>query len=77
LRVPDELRGRVMSLHSALFLGVFPFSGLLAGAIADRVGEAPVLLVGGLGVITGVLFFGRVMLLSANRTEQLAADAVE
>lgn len=71
LRVPDELRGRVMSLHSALFLGVFPFSGLVAGAIGDRVGEAPVLLGGGLIVVAGVLYFGRIMLKSANRVEKV------
>ena len=29
LRVPEHLRGRVMSLHSALFLGVFPNHGTL------------------------------------------------
>jgi MFS family permease len=67
LRVPDPLRGRVMALHSALFLGVFPFSGLAAGVIADRVGEAPVLAAGGVLVMCGVLLFGRVMLKPANR----------
>ena len=62
LRVPEHLRGRVMSLHSALFLGVFPFSGIVAGVLADRVGEAPVLAVGGALVVCGALGFGRVML---------------
>ena len=33
LAVPDELRGRVMSLHSSLFLGVLPLGGLLAGIV--------------------------------------------
>ncbi len=77
LRVPDELRGRVMSLHSALFLGVFPFSGLVAGVIADRVGEAPVLGCGGLVVVVGVVCFGRVMLRPANRTEKSLPSAGE
>jgi MFS family permease len=62
MRVPEHLRGRVMSLHSALFLGVFPFSGIVAGVLADRVGEAPVLGVGGVLVVCGALGFGRVML---------------
>ena len=58
---PDELRGRVMSLHTTLFLGVFPFAGLLAGALADRVGESNVLLCGGCLMVVGVLLFGRVL----------------
>jgi MFS family permease len=62
LAVPDELRGRVMSLHSSLFLGILPLGGLVAGAFADRVGEAMVLLVGGAIVVCGTAFFGQVLL---------------
>jgi MFS family permease len=36
--VPDELRGRVMSVYSMVFMGLAPFGALLAGAAADRVG---------------------------------------
>jgi len=62
LRVPDELRGRVMSFHTALFLGLFPFGGLAAGALADSVGEAFVMQWGALVVAVGVLGFGSVLL---------------
>ncbi len=56
---PDELRGRVMSLHTTLFLGLFPFAGLVAGTLADRVGERPVLLGCGAIVALGAAWFGR------------------
>ncbi len=57
--VPDRLRGRVMSLHSALLLGIFPLTGLLAGFLADRIGEPLVIGAGGTLVIVGAVIFGR------------------
>ena len=68
LRVPDSLRGRVMSFHTTVFLGAFPFGGLVAGQLADRYGEPPVLFGAGLMVACGLLLFGRV-LLRAERDE--------
>jgi len=38
---PPELRGRVMSIYSWIFVGLSPFGGLTAGWVAERVG-APV-----------------------------------
>jgi predicted MFS family arabinose efflux permease len=38
LTVPDDLRGRVMSLHTLVFAGVTPFGSLLVGSIAERFG---------------------------------------
>ncbi len=37
-RVPDELRGRVMSIYSFSFAGLFPFGSLLAGWLASSYG---------------------------------------
>ncbi|MCI0477049.1 MAG: hypothetical protein L0Y55_12440, partial [Anaerolineales bacterium] len=34
----DELRGRVMSVHTLVFMGFFPIGALIAGAIAQRFG---------------------------------------
>ena len=62
LKVPDELRGRAMSFHTALFLGLFPFGGLAAGALADSVGEAVAMQWGALVVAVGTLGFGSVLL---------------
>ena len=62
LRVPDELRGRVMSFHTALFLGLSPVGGLLAGVLADRFGEAAVMEAGSFLVGLSVLAFGSILL---------------
>ncbi len=39
LLVPDELRGRVMGIYTFIFFGFMPIGGLLAGAVAGRIGE--------------------------------------
>jgi predicted MFS family arabinose efflux permease len=36
--VPDELRGRVMSVYSFVFLGTVPIGNAIMGVVADRVG---------------------------------------
>lgn len=38
MMVPDELRGRVMSVYMLVFMGFFPIGALIAGAIAQRFG---------------------------------------
>ncbi len=48
LIVPDELRGRVMSVYTLAFIGFAPVGSLLAGSVAERFGAAPVFGVGGL-----------------------------
>jgi hypothetical protein len=45
--VEDRMRGRIMSLYTASSLGVAPLGGLVAGAVADRIGAAHTLLLGG------------------------------
>jgi MFS family permease len=62
LAVPDHLRGRVMSLHSALFLGVVPVGGVIAGKAADLIGEATVLAACGALLLCGALPLGRALL---------------
>lgn len=37
--VPDELRGRVMSLYTLTFFGLMPLGALLAGTLAEHLGE--------------------------------------
>lgn len=36
--VPDSLRGRVMSVHGMMFVGIMPFSALLVPGAAERLG---------------------------------------
>ena len=47
LTVPDELRGRVMSVYTTVFAGSTPIGGLFAGAIAAIAGVPMALIVGG------------------------------
>ncbi len=52
---PDELRGRVISFYAFAFVGFAPFGALLAGAIAERFGATPALVLGGSVVVVAVL----------------------
>jgi len=47
LRVPDVLRGRVMSVYTTVFAGSVPIGGLFAGAVAAGWGVQAALWVGG------------------------------
>lgn len=40
LTVPDELRGRIMSLHTLAFAGATPFGALLVGSVSQAFGVA-------------------------------------
>ncbi|MFN7949702.1 MAG: MFS transporter [Blastocatellia bacterium] len=53
--VPDELRGRVMSFYSVIFLGFQPVGGLLAGWLAERIGAPRTVLTGGVICLFGAL----------------------
>jgi MFS family permease len=48
LTVPDELRGRVMSVYTTVFAGSTPLGGLFAGAVAAVAGVPAALFLGGL-----------------------------
>lgn len=45
--VPDELRGRVMSVYTTVFAGSTPLGGLIAGALASTLGPAAAIGIGG------------------------------
>ncbi len=55
--VPDRLRGRVMAVHTMMFLGTAPFGQLLAGAVADRFGAPITVCAGGILCIAATLAF--------------------
>jgi MFS family permease len=55
LTVPDELRGRVMSLYTFVFAGVTPFGSLLVGAIAEKFGIRTSLVVASTAGVVSVL----------------------
>ena len=49
LAVPDQLRGRVMSVYTTVFAGSVPLGGLLMGAIASAWSVPMALMVGAVG----------------------------
>src|SRR5882672_6449263 len=55
LSAPDELRGRVMSLYTLIWGGVFPFGAFIVGAISEHWGVGRALLVNGTAGLAGVV----------------------
>lgn len=55
--VPDELRGRVMSVYSFVFLGVVPIGNTLMGTMADLIGTGRTVLAGGVVCLLSSAFF--------------------
>ncbi|MCS6903515.1 MAG: MFS transporter, partial [Candidatus Bipolaricaulota bacterium] len=54
--VPGELRGRILSLYTLMFMGMLPFGSLQVGAVAERFG-APVALSLGALICLGFALF--------------------
>ena len=55
--VPDELRGRVMSVYSMMFMGMAPLGALLAGSLANYLGAQNTVALGGAVCIIGSIIF--------------------
>jgi MFS family permease len=55
LTVPDELRGRVLSLNTLVFSGSTPIGAFLVGSVAEAAGVARALLVAGTCGVVSVL----------------------
>ncbi len=51
-QVPDQLRGRVMSLFTLSFFGLMPVGSFLAGRVAAWIGEPPTVIIGSLVLLT-------------------------
>ena len=56
LSAPDELRGRVMSLYTLVWGGVFPIGAFFVGAVSEQWGVGTSLLVNGTAGLLGVVF---------------------
>lgn len=54
--VDDDKRGRLMSLYTTAFLGITPFGSLAAGTLAEWIGVANTLLIGGAACAAGALY---------------------
>jgi MFS family permease len=59
--VPDQLRGRVMSVYSMMFMGMAPFGAFFGGAMAHRIGAPITVAVGGIVSVLGAIWFGRAL----------------
>jgi MFS family permease len=59
MSVPDDLRGRVMSVYSFVFLGTVPIGNAIMGSVADRIGTTNAVTVGGAICIAGAVLFAR------------------
>jgi MFS family permease len=59
MSVPDELRGRVMSVYSFVFLGTVPIGNAAMGVVADRIGTTHAVSVGGAVCIAAAVLFAR------------------
>jgi MFS family permease len=53
--VPDELRGRVVSVYTFSFVGMAPIGAFLAGAAAERFGVGATLAAGGLITVAAAM----------------------
>jgi len=54
--VPNELRGRMMSMYSLVFMGLMPVGNLIAGAIAQKMGAPFAVGLGGMIALSCALF---------------------
>lgn len=55
--VEDRFRGRVMAFYTMAFLGTAPFGSLLAGVLADRLGAARTIALGGAVCAVAAVWF--------------------
>ena len=55
--VDDDKRGRVMSFYTMAFMGTAPFGSLLAGGLAHMIGAPYTILIGGISIVIGAVFF--------------------
>ena len=53
----EHLRGRVMAFYTMAFLGTAPLGSLLAGVLADRLGEPATIVAGGCACLVGSAWF--------------------
>jgi MFS family permease len=75
--VPDQLRGRVMSLYSMMFLGMSPLGSLVAGKLAQHVGAPRTVALGGLiSLVGGVVFALKWPSMRAPARELVAAQGM-
>ncbi len=61
MSAPDEMRGRVMSLYTMLYMGMAPFGSLAAGLLAQWLGAPLAVTILGLCCLVGAVWAGRAL----------------
>jgi predicted MFS family arabinose efflux permease len=56
-RIADEMRGRVMGVYTFFFFGAIPLGALIAGWVADRIGE-PLTVIGSSVLLLAFVLYG-------------------
>lgn len=51
INVPNEIRGRIMSLYVLMFLGMMPFGSLIVGSLADVLSSPIAISIGAIGCL--------------------------
>jgi MFS family permease len=75
--VPDELRGRVISIYSMMFMGMAPFGAFFGGALADRIGAPVTVMIGGIACVGAALLFSlRLPVIRVGARELVLAQAM-
>ena len=74
LAVPDDLRGRVMSVYTTIFASSAPVGGLLMGAIASGFGPAVAIGIG--GVLSGLVGVAAALWLRTQRRHAASVPAL-
>jgi MFS family permease len=75
--VPDQLRGRLMSLYAMMFLGMTPLGSLLAGTMAAHIGAPVTVALGGfISLLSGLAFRRKWPSLRSSARELVAAQGL-
>ena len=70
VKVPDELRGRVMSVYSFVFLGLVPVGNSIMGTFADRAGTTTAVATGAIICIGASFMYAWKYLLKGRRVPE-------
>ncbi len=69
--VPDELRGRVMSVYSFVFLGLVPVGNSIMGTLAEHVGTTKAVAAGAvICIVVSAIFVKKYLEKGANEAEE-------
>ncbi len=75
--VPDQLRGRMMSLYSMMLMGMAPLGALFGGVVADWISAPWAVAIGGIACLGAArMFFVRLPLLRGEVEQLLAAQGM-